>query len=347
MNVGRLSDLDFDELSTFLQEIGEPAFRSQQAWQWMSQKGVFDLARMNNLPAKMRHALAQRFSLPPLTVEESPHSDDGTEKTLFKLTDGRFVEAVLIPAPDRMTVCLSSQVGCAVGCNFCASGLDGGKRNLSRGEIFEQFMMMKHKAELKDRKVTNIVVMGMGEPMFNYENVIQALDRINSEDGPHVGARRITVSTVGIRSGVERFTAAKKPYNLAFSLHAPNDRLRQKIVPLKSAMSVAEIRAAAIRHLKETGREVTFEYVMLKGINDGHHEARELRALMRNTQASINLIPYNPVESLPFARPDDEAIDTFADLLESAGVHVSVRRRKGSDIDAACGQLALKHRLKF
>jgi 23S rRNA (adenine2503-C2)-methyltransferase len=186
-----------------------------------------------------------------------------------------------------------------------------------------------------------LVVMGMGEPMFNFDHVMNALDRINSEDGPNLGARRITVSTVGIASGVEKFTASKRPYNLAFSLHAPNDVLRQKIVPLASAMSVEEIRQAALKHLEETGREVTFEYVMLKGVNDGPREARELRRLMKHTQAAVNLIPYNPVPSLDYERPDDASIDRFVDILLESGVKVSVRRRKGADIDAACGQLAL------
>ncbi len=338
----RLSDLSRSELDALVAELGQPAFRAGQVWDWMSKRGVFDLEAMTNVPSVLREALRERYPAPGLRHEGDAASTDSTEKLLFKLGDGRLVESVLIPAPKRMTVCLSSQVGCAVGCRFCASGIGGGDRNLSAGELFEQYMAMARRAEERGRSITNLVVMGMGEPMFNFENVMAALDRINSEDGPNLGARRITVSTVGIRGGVAKFTAAKKPYTLAFSLHAPNDELRRRIVPLKSAMSVAEIREAALKHLAETGREVTFEYVMLRGVNDSPREARELRALMRGTQASVNLIPYNPVPELPFERPDDRDIDRFLAILEEGRVKVSIRRRKGSDIDAACGQLALK-----
>ncbi len=308
----------------------------------MSKKGVFDPDGMKNVPATLRDALRRACPVEPVAIHHEHLAQDGTEKILFRLRDQLLVESVLIPSPRRMTICLSSQVGCAVGCRFCASGLDGGRRNLSQGEMFEIYMHMAARAERQQRRVTNLVVMGMGEPMFNYSQVMAALDRINSREGPELGARRITVSTVGIAEGVARFTASKRPYNLAFSLHAPNDDLRREIVPLASAMTVEEIRRAALRHLEETGREVTFEYVLLKGLNDNPKEARELRRLMRHTQASVNLIPWNPVSSLPFERPEDSAIDRFVDILLEGHIKVSVRRRKGADIDAACGQLALR-----
>ncbi len=338
----RLSDLSKLEIEEATQASGQPAYRSGQVWQWMSQKGIFDVSEMRNVPKALREFLGDQYALPPLEIAHQSIAKDGTQKVLFKLGDGKLIESVLIPAEKRTTICLSSQVGCAVGCHFCASGIDGGKRNLSSGEMFEVFMYMRNQAKANDRSITNLVIMGMGEPMFNLEQVIIALDRINSEDGPNLGARRITISTVGIAHGVKRFTASKRAYNLAFSLHAPNDQLRRKIVPLESAMTVEEIRQAALDHLKETGREVTFEYVMLKGVNDSPREARELRKLMKHTQASVNLIPYNPVPELNYQRPTDEAIDTFTGILEEGGVKVSVRRRKGADIDAACGQLALK-----
>ncbi|MCB9831414.1 MAG: 23S rRNA (adenine(2503)-C(2))-methyltransferase RlmN [Planctomycetes bacterium] len=340
----RLSDLERSELDTLIRQLGQPAFRAGQVWDWMAKKGVFAPREMTNLPAPLRDKLIELHPDPALQFEGDSEARDTTEKLLFRLADGRYVESVLIPAPKRTTVCLSSQVGCAVGCRFCASGIEGGQRNLTTGEIFEQFMAMSRRAEERGRRVSNIVVMGMGEPMFNFSHVMAALDRINSPEGPNLGARKITVSTVGIRGGVERFTALRKPYTLAFSLHAPNDELRRRIVPLASAMSVAEIREAALRHLKETGREVTFEYVLLRGVNDSPAEAREFRALMRGTQASVNLIPYNPVPGLPYERPDDRDVDRFVAILEDGRVKVSVRRRKGSDIDAACGQLALKRR---
>ncbi len=338
----RLSDLSREELETLTKASGESSYRAGQVWQWLSQKGVFDLDSMKNIPAKLRTYLNDQCPASALAITHNSIAVDGTEKVLFTLEDGKLIESVLIPAEKRTTICLSSQVGCAVGCYFCASGIDGGKRNLTSGEMFEVFMTMRRLSIDADRPVTNLVVMGMGEPMFNFENLMTTLDRINAKDGPNFGARRITVSTVGIAAGVAKFTASKRPYNLAFSLHAPNDRLRRKIVPLESAMTVEEIRQAALLHLRETGREVTFEYVMLKGVNDGPREARELRRLMKHTQAAVNLIPYNPVPQLDFDRPDDGAIDRFVDILLEAGVKVSVRRRKGADINAACGQLALR-----
>ena len=342
MMVERLSDLSREEVSKVIAEVGQPAFRAKQLWHWMSKLGIFDLSQMGNLPQKLRDDLQERFPASPIGFAPSTDSSDETCKLLFELGKGEFVESVLIPAPDRTTICLSSQVGCAVGCHFCASGIEGGKRNLSRGELFEQYMAMKRLAEDRGRKVSNLVVMGMGEPMFNYNNLMAALDRINSEDGPNLGARRITISTIGIAAGVAKFTKEKRQYALAFSLHAPNDTLRQSIVPLAQAMKVEEIRNAAERHLNETGREVTLEYVLLKDINDGIKEAEQLKNLLRHSQVSVNLIPYNPVPDLPYERPSDKAIDDFASILELAGIHVSVRRKKGSDINAACGQLALK-----
>lgn len=338
----RLSDATREELEALCRDIGQPAFRARQIHDWMHKQGVFATSEMSNLPKTLRAALDERYPAPPIAVARGQAADDGTEKLLFTLSDGQRVESVFIPTPKRTTICLSSQVGCAVRCDFCASGLEGGKRNLSRGEIFEQYMAMRTLAAEHDRGVTNLVMMGMGEPMFNYDNVFAALGDINAEDGPNLGARRITVSTIGIEKGVRRFTEAKTQYTLAFSLHAPNDEIRRRIVPLRSAMPVAAIRDWAMRYLEHTGREVTFEYVMLDGINSDRTHARELARLMRGIRATVNLIPYNPVEGLPYGRPSDPAIDAFRDELVKSGAKVSLRRRRGADIDAACGQLALK-----
>jgi len=308
----------------------------------MFKKGVFHTSEMANLPSALRSQLDEHFPTPPIHLERLQESEDGTRKMLFKLFDDRLVEAVLIPTQERMTICLSSQVGCAVGCHFCASGINGVFRNLSHGEIIEQFMVAQKVAHNDERKITNLVMMGMGEPMHNYDGVFTALANLNSDAGQNFGARRITVSTIGIAKGVDRLIADRTQYTLAFSLHAPTDELREKIVPLKGAMGVHAIRDSARRYLDKTGREVTFEYVLLGGINDGAMQARQLTELLRSVQSTVNLIPYNPVASLPFEAPDANAVDNFAETLRRGGLKVSVRTKKGADIDAACGQLALK-----
>ncbi|MEZ6196984.1 MAG: 23S rRNA (adenine(2503)-C(2))-methyltransferase RlmN [Planctomycetota bacterium] len=342
MKAPRLSDLDAAGLAEVVKEAGEPAFRAKQLRAWMWQRGVFDPREMTDLPARLRDALIDRFPAAPLRIREVAGADDGTAKILFTLSDDRLVESVIIPAEKRTTICLSSQVGCGVGCLFCASGLEGLKRNLSRGEILEQYLLSRNAARERDREPTNLVMMGMGEPMHNYEAVFEALGVINSPDGPHLGARRITVSTSGVRKGVERFTEAKTQYTLAFSLHAPNDEIRRELVPLANAMSVDEIAEAAARYLDHTGREVTFEYVLLDGVNDAPEHADELVRRFGRVRGLFNIIPWNPVDAVPFRRPSDHRIDAFVGRLERGGLKVSERRRKGSDIAAACGQLALK-----
>jgi 23S rRNA (adenine2503-C2)-methyltransferase len=342
----RLSDLSFDELTELVGAEGQPSFRAKQLRTWIYQRGVSDPSAMTDLPAAFRNRLSELFPTPALKVERSEASDDGTTKILFALADGKFVESVLIPTAQRVTICLSSQVGCGVGCPFCASGLDGLKRNLTRGEIVEQYLLSRAIAQERGREITNLVMMGMGEPMHNYENVFDALGVINSAEGPNLGARRITVSTSGVAKGVERFTDAKTQYTLAFSLHAPNDALREKLVPLRGAMTVDEIAEASARYLKTTGREVTFEYVLLNGVNDGLEHADELGRRFRHVRGLFNVIPWNPVPQLPFERPDDARTEAFLDRLEANGLKVSERRKRGSDIAAACGQLALQKSLE-
>lgn len=338
----RLTDLDGDELVSLVRDAGQPAFRAKQLRTWLWQRGVFDPTAMTDLPAAFREFLTEQFQIKPLQVERIEDSDDGTAKILFRLDDAKFVESVLIPTAQRVTICLSSQVGCGVGCPFCASGLDGLKRNLTRGEILEQYLLSRAAADERNREITNLVMMGMGEPMHNYENVFDALGVINAPEGPHLGARRITVSTSGVAKGVERFTEAKTQYTLAFSLHAPNDALRERLVPLRGAMSVDEIAVAARRYLETTGREVTFEYVLLDGVNDGPEHADELGRRFAKVRGLFNVIPWNPVPELPYDRPSPQRIEAFLDRLEANGLKVSERRKRGSDIAAACGQLALQ-----
>jgi 23S rRNA (adenine2503-C2)-methyltransferase len=249
---------------------------------------------------------------------------------------------VLIDEGDRSTACLSTQVGCPVRCGFCASGLFGLKRNLTRGEILEQYLEVAALAAKAGRRITNVVVMGMGEPMMNVKNLLEALAIVNDPKGPHLGARHITVSTIGVRKGLDQFMQESRQYTLAFSLHAPNDDLRAKIVPFPAAMPVREMVAAAREYLERKGREVTFEYVLLEGVNAAPAHARELVRLLQGVQATTNLIPFNAVPETPFRRPSDASIDAFADILRRGGIKTTVRKRKGHDIAAACGQLRLR-----
>ncbi len=329
-------------LETWAKAQGWPAYRGRQIEHWLFERNELAPDAMSDLPASLRSDLTERGFSPRLEIVRKSESRDGTVKILFRTRDDSLVESVVIPAGKRTTLCLSSQIGCGVGCGFCASGLKGVLRNMEADEIVEQFLLSRHVAQERDRRVTNVVMMGMGEPMHNVDNVLDALSTLHDPKRIHFGARRITVSTVGIAKGVERLTGSGRPYTLAFSLHAPNDAIRRRIVPLATAMTVHEIREAGARYMATTGRKVTFEYVLLQGINDRPEDARQLARLLRGVPGVVNLIPYNPVEGLKFERPTDRTIHAFADLLERRGTRVSLRLRKGADIDAACGQLALK-----
>ena len=335
----RLTDLSPDDLDTLITELGVPAWRSRQVYDWVYKHGVLSPGDMGNLPKTLRRALLAELTTPSIEIDSHQTSKDGTQKFLARLSDGMAVETVIIPSGKRTTVCLSSQVGCAVRCVFCASGIEGGMRNLTRGEIVEQFLVARRLAADAGRSITNIVVMGMGEPMFNLTSVLSALDAIHDPRGCDFGARRITVSTVGIAEGVKRFTAAKLAYTLAFSLHAPNDALRQQIVLLKGTMTVQEIVTASREYLEVTGREATFEYVLLQDINDQPQHADELARVLRRARGTVNLIPNNPVSGLPYAAPRAKDVSAFEERLTAAGIRVTTRRQMGEDIDAACGQL--------
>ncbi|HYC78739.1 MAG TPA: 23S rRNA (adenine(2503)-C(2))-methyltransferase RlmN [Planctomycetota bacterium] len=339
----RLSELTRDDARRVAVEAGAKPFHGDELWKWMTKRFVLDPARMTNLPAPFRKALAERFDVRPsraARVEDDPAST--TRKVLLELGDGEKVECVRIDEDDRTTLCLSTQVGCPVRCGFCASGLYGLKRNLSRGEILEQYLVLAGDAAAAGRRVSNVVVMGMGEPMLNVGPLLGALTIVNDADAVGLGARHITVSTVGVRKGLERFIAEPRQYTLAFSLHAPDDALRAKIVPFPAAMSVDEILGAADAYLRDKGREVTFEYVLLDGVNASLEHADALARLLRGVRGTVNLIPFNEVPEQPFRRPSDRAIDAFAARLRASGVKTTVRKRKGHDIAAACGQLRLR-----
>ncbi len=298
---------------------------------------------MTDLPRDLRARLAEGFRVLSSSVEMAQRSRDGTVKVLVLLEDGSRVEAVVIPEEERTTLCVSTEVGCPVRCAFCASGLEGLVRPLRAHEIVEQVLHARRVLrEEGGRSLTNLVLMGMGEPLLNYDQTVAALGALRDRSGIALGARRITLSTVGIVEGMERLKREGHPINLAVSLHAPDDETRTRIVPLNVRYGVARVAAAARAYARDTGRDVTFEYVLLAGVNDSDDQARLLADLASGAHINVNLIPYNQVEGLPFRAPSGERVEDFAGILRERAVPVHVRRRRGEDIDAACGQLRLK-----
>ena len=340
----RITDLTRTELTEFVGRHGGKTFHARQIARWVMERGVTDPAAMSDLSRNLRDALVAEFDVSPPNVSWSEDAASTTEKALLRLNgpDGDSVESVLIMEGERTTACISSQAGCPVACVFCASGALGLKRNLTRGEILDQFLAVRARAQGHGRRISNIVVMGMGEPLLNYEAVLSALDAIHDSEGGGIGARHITISTVGIAKGMQRLLDEGRPYTLAFSLHAPNDALRAELVPFKHAMDIDSMVASAKKWLDHTGREATFEYVLLAGVNAGPEHARELARRLAGVRGTVNLIPYNEIPGFPWRRPNPEAVDGFAETLRAGGLKVSVRKRKGHRILAACGQLRLQ-----
>lgn len=329
-------------LEAWLAERGERPFRAKQIRQWVIGRRVADFEQMTDLPKDLRAALIAEWSIFGTSVVRESVAEDGTTKLLLGLRDGHTVECVLIPEEKRRTICLSTQVGCGMGCVFCASGLKGVERNLTPGEMTEELLQLALRLKPEER-VNHIVVMGMGEPLANLESLLKVLSMATSKDGLGISARNITISTVGLPAKIKRLSREKKQYHLAVSLHAPNNKLRQEIVPMAEKVALEDILNAADEFREETGRQVTFEYVLLGGINDDVTHARQLVRLMGMRDAMINLIPYNPVSGLSFKTPSSERTRVFAETLRQAGLVTKVRKRKGSNIDAACGQLRRSH----
>ena len=324
-------------LDQWLQEHGEPAYRAKQIRQWVV-RGVTDFDAMSDLPIRLRASLQGDFSLRASTVARHLRDDDGTEKLLLRWPDGEEIEGVLLREGDRRTICVSTQVGCAMGCVFCASGLGGIVRNLTTAEILEQALRLTECLEPETR-LSHIVVMGMGEPLANLGALLPALEFFTSPEGFGISARRITISTVGLPAGIHELARQSRPYRLAVSLHAPEDALRNQLVPVNQRIGIDSLMEAAEDYFRATGRRLTFEYTLLGGVNDGAEQARELAGLLQGRTAMVNLIPYNAVPGLPFATPDPLGVREFREILDEAGVAVQVRKRKGSRIEAACGQL--------
>lgn len=335
-----LPGMTIDEMADLMVDLGEPRFRARQLFQWVYQKGVKDFDAMTNLPARLRQHLAETTLLRLLEKETEQHDRrTGTTKYLFRLADGSQVESVLMRQSWGNSVCITTQVGCRMGCTFCASTVGGLVRNLTAGEIVDQIVTMQRELPGGGR-VSSVVLMGSGEPLENYEHVVKAIRLMHEPEGLNIGYRHITVSTSGIVPGMRRLAEEGLPITLALSLHAPTDELRRQLMPVARIWPLDEVLEAARAYAQKTGRRVTYEYILIDGVNDGPEEARQLARLLKGTLAHVNLIPLNPVAERPqYRRPGPERINRFKQILESSGIATTVRREMGGDIDAACGQL--------
>jgi 23S rRNA (adenine2503-C2)-methyltransferase len=336
-----LTELTLPELEGAMADEGVEKYRARQVFQWVHRRGVTDFAAMTDLPAAQRTALAGRFRISTPSVARRDISEDGTEKFLLTLQDGRQVESVFIPRTPHQTFCVSTQVGCAMGCAFCLTATMGLARNLTAGEIVGQVRVLAGALRLRDSRF-NVVFMGMGEPLHNYDATMAAVRILADDHGFAVHPRRITVSTVGLVPAIERLAGEDVMPRLAVSLHAPTDAQRAALVPVNRKYPIAEIIEACRRFPPARRGRITFEYVLLAGVNDATDDARRLAALVQDLRVKVNLIPLNPAAGIPFERPSDERIDAFGRALAERGVTVMVRRSRGRDIRAACGQLAVE-----
>ncbi len=329
-----------EQLAEWCRAAGYPAYRARQIERWIFGGRAHGFADMTDLPAGLRTKLADSFSFWAGEVIRRQVARDRTCKLLVRLNDGETLECVLMHETDRRTVCISTQVGCGMGCVFCASGMNGLVRNLTQPEILQQVLLMDRELPPEEH-ITNIVVMGLGEPLANLGNLLPVLDRLGDKQTLNLGARRITISTVGLPAKIREVAHVPRNYHLAISLHAPNDELRNQIVPTNRKTGLTDILAAADEYFAVTGRRVTYEYILLDGVNDQLVHARELATLLRERCAHVNLIPMNPVQPLPYRETPRQRADIFAAELTRLGINATIRKRKGEDIDAACGQLRL------
>ncbi|HLD53277.1 MAG TPA: 23S rRNA (adenine(2503)-C(2))-methyltransferase RlmN [Sediminibacterium sp.] len=332
------------DLETYFESIGEKKFRIKQVQEWIWQKHAHSFEDMSNLSKELRTKMAADFSLPALRVDATQYSNDGTVKSRFKTFDGHLVEGVLIPTDDRKTACVSSQIGCSLSCKFCATGYMERKRNLTYDEIVDQVVLINQQSEqVFEKKLTNIVFMGMGEPLLNYNNVLKAIERISAKDGLFMSPRRITVSTAGVAKQIRMLGDDQVKFKLALSLHAPNDAKRNQIMPINETNNIKVLTEALNYFYKKTGNEITLEYILFKNLNDSAKDAEELTKVFRQIPADlINIIEYNSIDAFKFTKPDEEDTQTFMDILAANKVNARLRRSRGKDIDAACGQLANK-----
>jgi len=340
-----IRSLSKEELSSFFVEQSEKAFRAKQVYEWLWKKGAASFNEMTNLSFEVREMLTQNFVINTVEVAEEQISSDKTIKDAFKLHDGLITEGVLIPTKKRMTACISSQVGCSLSCAFCATGKLERLRNIDAEEIFDQVVILKNQAEKNYQKpLSNIVYMGMGEPLLNYKNVLRSVEMITSDEGLGMSPKRITVSTAGIAKMIKQLGDDEVKFNLALSLHAATDSKRSEIMPINDSNTLEALSEALVYFHEKTGSRVTFEYIIFKDFNDTLEDAKDLAAFAKAVPCKINIIEYNPIDDAQFQQADPEKTDKFAAFLENTfNLIVNVRRSRGKDIDAACGQLANKN----
>lgn len=339
-----IRELNLTELEGYFETLGEKKFRAKQVYEWLWLKQAHSFEAMTNLSKDLRLKLSENFSLPALSVEATQYSSDGTIKSRFKTFDEHLVEGVLIPTDDRKTACVSSQIGCSLSCKFCATGYMKRKRNLEFDEIFDEVVLINQQSErVYGKKLSNIVFMGMGEPLLNYKNVLKAIERISSPDGLGMSPRRITVSTAGVAKQIKQLGDDQVKFKLAVSLHAANDLKRNEIMPINESNNLKVLIEALNYFYKKTGNEITFEYILFRNFNDSLKDADELIKIYRQVPADlVNIIEYNPIDAAAFMKPDEQTITAFMDYLGKNKANARLRRSRGKDIDAACGQLANK-----
>ncbi len=336
--------LTLADLEVYIQEIGDKKFRAKQIYDWLWVHQVQSYESMTNLSKELRAKLSDDFSFPSLKIDTAQHSEDGTVKSRFVTHDGHFIEGVLIPTTERKTACVSSQVGCSLSCKFCATGYMERKRNLEFDEIYDQVTMLNKQSEAQyKQRLTNIVFMGMGEPLLNYKNVLKAIEKITAPDALAMSPRRITVSTAGVAKQIKQLGDDMVKFKLAVSLHAANDKKRNEIMPINETNNIKSLIDALNYYYKKTDNPITFEYILFNNFNDSLQDADELIKLYRQVPTDlINIIEYNPIDAASFTKPDEDTTNEFMRHLEKNRVNSRLRRSRGKDIDAACGQLANK-----
>jgi len=338
-----IRSLSPEQLKTEFIAMGEPAFRAKQVYEWLWAKSSTDFDEMSNLSKVLREKLKEQFTIQAVVINQSQFSSDKTIKSTFRLYDGNIIEGVLIPATDRMTACVSSQVGCSLTCKFCATGYMERKRNLNADEIYDQVVLIDKQAkENYHVPLSNIVYMGMGEPLLNYANVLKSIERITAPDGLNMAAKRITVSTAGIAKMIKKLGDDKVRFNLALSLHAANDEKRNTIMPINEQNSLKALAEALKYFYAKTKNPVTYEYIVFNDFNDHISDAEELAKFCKHIPCKVNIIEYNPISFADFENAGEDKIENFAAHLRRNGITTNIRRSRGKDIDAACGQLAVK-----
>lgn len=338
-----IRSLDLPQLQQHFIAMKEPGYRAKQVYQWLWEKSARSFEEMSNLSKDLRKKLSENYTINIVEVKNSQFSNDQTIKNSFQLHDGNIVEGVLIPLDERMTACVSSQVGCSLTCKFCATGYMDRKRNLNADEIYDQVVLIDQQAkENYKTPLTNIVYMGMGEPLLNYANVLKSIDRITSPDGLNMSYKRITVSTAGIAKMIKKLGDDGVKFNLAVSLHAANDKKRNEIMPINEQNSLKALAEALKYYFSKTKNPITYEYIVFNNFNDELEDAMELAKFCKHVPCKVNLIEYNPIQFADFINAEGDKIDAFSNYLKSQGITTNIRRSRGKDIDAACGQLAVK-----